>query len=70
MSRNNSESGFYFRGGHQSVLMEVFQVLDQMLRRAVPRLEFEWNMRVGEVSRANIKRGIVPASVESILRNK
>jgi hypothetical protein len=71
MSRNNTAPGFYFRNGHKSVLMEPFQVRDQMLRRAVPRLEFDWDMRVrhDEISRANAQRLTVPVSLDLILKN-
>ncbi len=45
MSRNNDTPGFYFRNGHQSLLMEVFQVRDQMLRRTVAKLSVKWRPR-------------------------
>jgi predicted HTH transcriptional regulator len=45
MSQCNSAPGFYYRKGHTSEPMEVFQVREQMLRRTVPQLEFEWDMR-------------------------
>jgi hypothetical protein len=71
MSRNNREPGFFFRSGHTSILMEVFQIRDQILRRAVPRPELDWDMRVrhDEISRANAKRITIPVSLDLILRN-
>jgi predicted HTH transcriptional regulator len=65
MSRDNTAPGFYSRSGHKSVLMEPFQVRDQMLRRAVPKIEFDWDMRVrrGDLSRASTA---VPVSLADL----
>lgn len=71
MSRSNSEPRFYFRNGHQSTLMEVFQVRDQMLRRAIPKLEFDWDLRIRHesVSTLSKQRHALPLSLDLILRN-
>lgn len=71
MSRNNTGAGFYFRNGHESVLMESFQIRDQMLRRAEPKLELDWDMRVrrDEISTSSEQRRRVPVSLDLVLKN-
>ena len=71
MSRASAEQGFYFRNGHQSLPMEVFQVRDQMLRKTVANLEFKWDIRIvhEQISSANKQTGQIPVSVELMLEN-
>ncbi len=47
MSVANTDAGFYFRNGHRSLLMEVYQVRDQMLRKTVPQLHLIWSVQIG-----------------------
>ena len=71
MSRGAGENAFYFRNGHQSLPMEVFQIRDQMLRRAVAGLEFRWDACVNheQVRKTDLESGRVPVSVELYLEN-
>lgn len=65
---HTSERKFYFRNGHQILEMEVSQIRDQMLRRTVPKLEFEWDVRIDyEQLNPNIRE--VPVSLDLLLRN-
>jgi len=71
MSKSKGERAFYFRNGHQSLQMEVFQVRDQMLRRSVPTLEFSWDVQVryAEISDVHVEAGKIPISIDLNLRN-
>ncbi len=71
ISRTNDFPGFFFRNGHRSLLMEVFQIRDQMLRQTIPRLELGWEIRVlaSEMSFNNKNQIRIPVSVDLVLTN-
>lgn len=45
LSRNKSSYGFFFRTGHRSIVIELFQIRDQMLRRSIAQLSITWDIR-------------------------
>lgn len=71
IARNRGERAFYFRNGHKSEMMEVYQVRDQMLRRTIPKLEFDFDVRVARENMDFTARhiSIVPVALELVLKN-
>ncbi len=71
IARHKGERAFYFRNGHKSEMMEVFQVRDQMLRRTIPKLEFDIDVRVAHEDMDYSARqfSLVSVALELVLRN-